>query len=69
MIEDAMTDAAANFAFGLIILALFGAVILVLLFTSLAIRYTIRRIRRWFVENVMLPKAETERHFFRRTHG
>jgi hypothetical protein len=65
MLDSAVESAAANLAFGVIVLGIFGAVMLLALFTSALIRYSVRRIRRWFVEDVLLPKVKAEG----RNHG
>ena len=66
MIEQALESGAANVLFGVIVLGIFAALMLMALFLGLAIQYTFRRIRRWFVENVLLPKAEAEHNSFRK---
>jgi hypothetical protein len=65
MLDSAVESTAANLAFGVIVLAILGTVLLLVLFTSALIRYSVRRIRRWFVENVLIPKMKAEG----RNHG
>jgi hypothetical protein len=55
ILTDTTEWAAAYIAFGLILMGLFGMLILILLFLSLAIHYTIWRLKRYFVEEILLP--------------
>ena len=64
--QQTIDNTAATILFGVIVLGILGALMLLALITSALIRYSVRRIRRWFVENVILRKVEAEQKSFRR---
>jgi hypothetical protein len=55
-------------SFFCVIACIMALVILANLAIRWLIRYSVRRIRRWFVENVLLPKVRTEHTSFRKAH-
>lgn len=63
--DQTVVNVAANLAFGMVVIGILASIVLLAMFTGLLIRYSVRRIRRWFVENVILAKAETEEKAFR----
>lgn len=65
-IDAAVTNLAADFMFGLVVMGAISVVVVCFFFVGLAIRYAVRRIQRWFVEEVLVPKAHAEHQAFRK---